>query len=48
VHVVRDSETAQSKLSFTAPKGKWVAADQIPNMPITGLTGKILRAAGVI
>jgi A/G-specific adenine glycosylase len=48
VHVLRDTAAARSKPFFTAPRGKWIAADEIPNMPITGLTGKILKAAGVI
>ena len=40
VHVLRDA-------ACTA-KGKWIAADRIPEMPITGLTRKILKAGGVI
>jgi hypothetical protein len=48
VHVLRDTAAAQTKPFFIAPKGKWIAADKIPNMPITGLTGKILKAAGII
>jgi A/G-specific adenine glycosylase len=48
VHVLRDSAAADAKFFFTAPKGKWIAADHIPNVPITGLTRKILRAAGII
>lgn len=48
VHVLRDAAAAQTKPFFITPKGKWIAADQIPNMPITGLTGKILKAAGII
>jgi A/G-specific adenine glycosylase len=48
VHVLRDSAAAQTEPFFIAPKGKWIAADKIPNMPITGLTGKILKAAGII
>jgi len=31
-----------------ARKGKWIAADRIPHMPITGLTRKILKAGGII
>ena len=27
---------------------KWVAIDQIPHLPITGLTRKILKADGII
>jgi hypothetical protein len=29
-------------------KGKWIAIDRIPQIPITGLTRKILKAGGVI
>jgi A/G-specific adenine glycosylase len=38
VHVVRAPAT----------KGKWMAIDKVPEIPITGLTRKILRAAGII
>jgi len=31
-----------------AAKGKWIPISQIPHMPITGLTRKILKAAGII
>jgi hypothetical protein len=31
-----------------AAKGKWIAIDRIQQMPITGLTRKILKAAGII
>jgi A/G-specific adenine glycosylase len=48
VHVLRDPSATRTKFFFAAPRGKWIAADQIPNMPITGLTGKILKAAGII
>jgi A/G-specific adenine glycosylase len=48
VHVLRDLTSARTGPFFTTPKGKWIAASQIPNMPITGLTGKILKAAGII
>jgi A/G-specific adenine glycosylase len=40
VHVLRNTSVAT--------KGKWVAADLIPHMPITGLTRKILKAGGII
>lgn len=30
------------------PKAKWIAVSSVPAMPITGLTRKILRAAGII
>jgi len=29
-------------------KGRWVAIDRIPQLPLTGLTRKILRAGGII
>ncbi|MFY9645002.1 MAG: A/G-specific adenine glycosylase [Terriglobales bacterium] len=29
-------------------KGKWIAIESIPRMPITGLTRKILKASGII
>jgi hypothetical protein len=31
-----------------AAKDKWIAIDRIPQIPITGLTRKILKAAGII
>ena len=40
VHVLRNTSVAT--------KGKWIAADRIPQMPITGLTRKILKAGGII
>src|ERR1700688_1222544 len=40
VHVLRNTSVAR--------KGKWIAADRIPHMPITGLTRKILKAGGII
>ena len=33
---------------FSAAKGKWIPLATIPHLPITGLTRKILKAAGVI
>jgi len=29
-------------------RGKWIAIDRIAQLPITGLTRKILRADGII
>jgi hypothetical protein len=29
-------------------KGKWVAIETIPDIPITGLARKILKASGII
>jgi A/G-specific adenine glycosylase len=43
VHVLRNTPDARF-----AAKGKWVAIDRIPQLPITGLTRKILRAGGII
>jgi hypothetical protein len=31
-----------------AHQGKWIAIERIPQIPITGLTRKILRAGGII
>jgi A/G-specific adenine glycosylase len=45
VHVLRN--TALPDASSTG-KGKWIAIDRIPQIPITGLTRKILKAGGVI
>jgi A/G-specific adenine glycosylase len=42
VHVLR------TPLIAALPKGKWIAIDRIPQMPITGLTRKILKAGGII
>ena len=44
VHVFRTS----LKKVLPVAKGKWIAIDRIPQMPITGLTRKILKAGGVI
>jgi A/G-specific adenine glycosylase len=44
VHVVRMPLIA----ALPAAKGKWIAIDRIPQMPITGLTRKILKAGGII
>ncbi len=45
VHVLRN--TAWRTAPF-ATKGKWIALDRIPQIPITGLTRKILKAGGII
>ena len=39
VHVIRQAATRN---------GKWISVDRISSMPITGLTRKILKAAGII
>jgi len=44
VHVVRTPLIP----AVPASKGKWIAIDRIPQMPITGLTRKILKAGGII
>ena len=45
VHVLRNTVFQNVTL---AAKGKWIAIDRIPQMPITGLTRKILKAGGII
>lgn len=40
VHVLRDAAPSA--------RGKWIAIEKIPEIPITGLTRKILRADGII
>ncbi len=50
VHVLRNMPLHNVPLPDTPPaaKGKWIAIDRIPQIPITGLTRKILKAGGVI
>jgi A/G-specific adenine glycosylase len=50
VHVLRDMPLHNEPLPYTpfAMKGKWIAIDRIPQIPITGLTRKILKAGGII
>jgi A/G-specific adenine glycosylase len=43
VHVLRDW-----KLAGSLARGKWVAIDQIPQLPLTGLARKVLKADGII
>jgi len=45
VHVMRD---AKRKAPRPGQRGKWIAVENIPALPITGLTRKILRADGII
>ncbi len=45
VHVVRNTSLAASA---RAAKGRWIAVERIPQIPLTGLTRKILRASGII
>jgi A/G-specific adenine glycosylase len=50
VHVLRDGGTrraAQDQRGGTG-RGKWIAIETIPELPITGLTRKILKAGGII
>jgi A/G-specific adenine glycosylase len=50
VHVLRKTSLRNMPLPDTPPaaKGRWIAIDRIPQIPITGLTRKILKAGGII
>jgi A/G-specific adenine glycosylase len=50
VHVLRNVPLPDTRLPCTPPvaKGKWIAIDRIPQIPITGLARKILKAGGII
>ncbi len=50
VHVLRNIPLRNTPLPDTPPavKGRWIATDRIPQIPITGLTRKILKAGGII
>jgi adenine-specific DNA glycosylase len=49
VHVVRNMPLRKTSLDAPpAAKGQWIAIDRIPQIPITGLTRKILKAGGII
>ena len=50
VHVLRNMPLRSTPLPDVplAAKGKWIAIDRIPQIPITGLTRKILKAGGII
>jgi A/G-specific adenine glycosylase len=50
VHVLRNTSAASkpSLNTLLGSKGKWIATDRIPHIPITGLTRKILKAGGII
>jgi len=37
-----------TRADTSSTKGKWIAMNEIPALPITGLTRKILKAAGII
>ena len=45
VHVFRDGRT---KRAAKVPRGQWIPIEKILQLPITGLTRKILKADGVI
>jgi adenine-specific DNA glycosylase len=47
VHVLRNTPLRNTP-SPDAAKGKWIAIDRISQIPITGLTRKILKAGGII
>jgi len=50
VHVLRNTLLRNTPLPNAPPaaKAKWIAIDRIPQIPITGLTRKILKAGGII
>jgi A/G-specific adenine glycosylase len=51
VHVLRDGDIRRGgpgRGRGTAGRGKWIAIETIPELPITGLTRKILKAGGII
>ena len=50
VHVLRNTTLRNMPSPDTTgdAKGKWIAIDRIPQIPITGLTRKILKAGGII
>ena len=50
VHVIRNMPLRNTPAleNSAAAKAKWIAIDRIPQVPITGLTRKILRAGGII
>jgi len=45
VHVLRNTPFSHAA---AAAKGQWIAIGRIPQIPITGLTRKILKAGGII
>ncbi len=47
-HSITTTEYTVHVVRTPAAKGHWIAIDQIPQLPITGLTRKILNAAGII
>ena len=45
VHVLKKTLSADSA---SPARGEWIALERIPQIPITGLTRKILKAGGII
>jgi A/G-specific adenine glycosylase len=50
VHVLRNANPQNaSRIAFpNVPKGEWIAVHRLHQVPITGLTRKILKAGGII
>jgi A/G-specific adenine glycosylase len=48
VHVLRDWKVKGRPKGCLPARGEWVAIDKIPQLPITGLTRKVLKAGGII
>jgi len=50
VHVLRNQQIRDLSVpgNRLAAKGKWIGLDRIQQLPITGLTRKILKASGMI
>ncbi|MGA2355503.1 MAG: A/G-specific adenine glycosylase [Terriglobales bacterium] len=50
VHVVRNEHSRRSALPDVrfGTEGKWIGLDRVPELPLTGLTRKILKANGMI
>jgi A/G-specific adenine glycosylase len=50
VHVLRNRTSRNTPLlkASRPAKGEWIATDLIPQLPLTGLTRKILKAGGII
>ena len=45
---VTDYTVHVTRAGTSITNGKWIAINEIPQLPITGLTRKILKAAGII
>ena len=48
VHVLRASRIENGLPANSVAKARWIAVSRLPQIPITGLTRKILRAGGII